>query len=93
MALFYLLLNEVVGNFVIPRIRASTMDMHASSVMFMMLAMAAAFGIPGALIATPAAAFVKAYYEEFYLLRRAPLGADPLLDDMLNRTDSRRTPH
>jgi len=32
-----------------------------------MLALASAFGLIGALIATPLTAFVKAYYETFYV--------------------------
>jgi predicted PurR-regulated permease PerM len=72
-ALFYVLMNEIVGNFVVPKIRATSMEMHASSVMFMMLWMAYAFGLAGALIATPITGFIKAYYEEFYLARRAPV--------------------
>lgn len=75
-ALFYIAMNEIVGNFVIPKVRAASMDMHASSVMFMMLFMGYAFGLPGALIATPITGFIKAFYEEFYLAERAPLDED-----------------
>lgn len=64
--LFYLVLNELMGDLVMPRIRASTMNLHPVSSLFMMLAMASAFGIAGALIATPLTAFMKAYYEEFF---------------------------
>lgn len=86
---FYIALNEVVGNFVIPKIRATSMEMHASSVMFMMLFMAYAFGLLGALIATPVTGFVKAYYEEFYLAHRAPLEQNaPSVERMLRRTTS-----
>lgn len=64
---FYLALNEIMGDLVMPRIRASTMNLHPVSTLFVMLAMASAFGLIGALIATPLTAFVKAYYETFYL--------------------------
>lgn len=64
---FFLVLNEVMGDFVMPRIRASTMNLHPVSSLFVMLAMASAFGLAGALVATPLTAFIKAYYEEFYL--------------------------
>src|SRR5690606_24431205 len=65
--IFYLALNEIMGDFVMPRVRASTMNLHPVSTLFVMLAMASAFGIAGALIATPLTAFIKAYYEEFFL--------------------------
>lgn len=65
--IFYLALNEVMGDFVMPKIRASTMNLHPVSTLFVMLAMAAAFGLIGALVATPLTAFIKAYYEAFFL--------------------------
>jgi predicted PurR-regulated permease PerM len=64
---FYLVLTELMGDFVMPRVRASTMDLHPVSTLFVMLAMGTAFGLTGALIATPLTAFIKAYYETFYL--------------------------
>jgi len=67
--LFYLIMNELMGDLVMPRVRASTMNLHPVSSLFVMLVMASAFGLPGALIATPLAAFIKAFYEEFYLAR------------------------
>ncbi|SHF45421.1 AI-2E family transporter [Flavisolibacter ginsengisoli] len=65
--IFYLATNEIMGDFVMPRIRSSTMNLHPVSTLFVMLAMASAFGLIGALIATPLTAFIKAYYETFYL--------------------------
>jgi predicted PurR-regulated permease PerM len=65
--IFYLVLNEIMGDFVMPRIQASAMNLHPVSTLFVMLAMASAFGLIGALIATPLTAFIKAYYETFYL--------------------------
>ncbi len=65
--IFYLVLNEIMGDLVMPKVRASTMNLHPVSSLFVMLAMASAFGIMGALIATPLTAFIKAYYEEFFL--------------------------
>lgn len=64
---FYILLSEILGNFVVPKIRASTMNLHPISSLIIMLAMGLAFGLIGVLIATPLTAFIKAYYEEFYL--------------------------
>ena len=66
-AIFYIAMNEVMGDFVIPKIRASTMNIHAVSTLLILLAMGSAFGLIGAFIATPLTAFIKAYYEAFYL--------------------------
>ena len=65
--LFYLGLTELTGDFVIPKVRATTMNLHPISSLIVMLAMGLAFGLMGVLIATPLTAFIKAYYEEFYL--------------------------
>lgn len=66
-AVFFLALNEVMGDFVMPRLRSSTMNIHPVSTLFLLLAMGTAFGFVGALMATPFAAIIKAFYEEFYL--------------------------
>jgi predicted PurR-regulated permease PerM len=58
------------------------MDVHPVLILFAILALAAAFGIVGALLAAPLAAIVKAYYEAFYVNRRAD---DPGLDDRVQR--------
>lgn len=65
--IFYLVLNEIMGDLVMPKVRSSTMNLHPVSSLFVMLAMGSAFGLVGALIATPLTAFIKAYYEEFFL--------------------------
>lgn len=84
--LFFIAMDNVVGNFVAPRIRASAMKLHPVSVLFVMLAMAAAFGMLGALIATPIAAVIKAYFEEFYPpARRCASGEDALIEGMVRR--------
>ena len=62
-----------------PKLRSSTMNIHPMSNLFMLLAGAAAFGLIGALLATPLAAIVKAYYEEFYL-KKFP--EDPELENL-----------
>ncbi|WP_316801515.1 AI-2E family transporter [Pedobacter frigidisoli] len=77
---FFLLLNELVSDFLMPKLRSSTMNIHPMSSLFLLLAMGTAFGLTGALLATPLAAIIKAYYEEFYL-RQFP--EDPQLE---NRT-------
>lgn len=65
-AIFYLVLDEIMGDFVIPHIRAATMKIHPVSLLIMLLALVTVFGLMGALIATPLTAFIKAYYEAFY---------------------------
>ncbi len=82
-ALFYLVMNELMGDFVVPKIRASTMNLHPVSSLFVMLAMACAFGIVGALIATPLTAFIKAYYEVFYLENKSTRGVNRQIDKIL----------
>lgn len=70
-ALFYLASNEILGNVVAPRIRGTTMQLHPVLLLFFTLAFALAFGLLGAVVATPATAFFSAYYGEFYLKRGA----------------------
>ncbi len=65
-AVFYLALDELIGDFIIPRIRSKTMKIHPVPILVMLIAMAAAFGIMGAFIATPLTAFIKAFYESFF---------------------------
>lgn len=71
-ALFYLVLNEILGDAVAPRIRGETMRIHPALLLFFTLAFTLAFGILGAVVATPAAAFFSAFYSEFYMRRRRP---------------------
>jgi predicted PurR-regulated permease PerM len=68
-AVFYLVSNEILGNVVAPRIRGTAMQLHPVLLLFFTLAFALAFGVLGAIVATPAAAFFSAYYGEFYLKR------------------------
>ena len=79
---FFLLLNELISDFVMPKLRSTTMNIHPVSLLFLLLAMTTAFGLLGALLAVPMAAIIKAYYEEFYL-KRFP--EDP---DMEQRIDN-----
>jgi predicted PurR-regulated permease PerM len=63
---FFLALDEILGDFILPKLRSNTMKIHPVSILFIVLAMGAAFGIMGALLATPMTAIIKAYYEEFF---------------------------
>ncbi|WP_406826166.1 AI-2E family transporter [Pedobacter sp. KACC 23697] len=78
---FFLLLNELISDFLMPKLRSSTMNIHPMSSLFLLLAMGTAFGLTGALLSTPLAAIIKAYYEEFYL-RQFP--EDPQLEQRTN---------
>jgi putative permease len=69
--LFYVVLNEAMSYLVTPRVRASAMNLHPVSTIFVMVAMAAAFGFWGALVAVPLTAFIKSYYEAFFLSRQS----------------------
>lgn len=85
-ALFFWVWSEVLGSLIAPRVQGGTMNVHPVFLLFVTMAMAVAFGLVGVLIAAPAAGFIRAYYEEFYLARRP---ADPRLrervDAMLRR--------
>lgn len=67
--LFYLVLQELTGDLIAPKVRGSEMKLHPVSIMFGVLAMTMAFGLLGAIIATPIVGIVKVCYEEFYLKR------------------------
>jgi putative permease len=84
-ALFFIALDEIIGDFIIPRIRSKTMKIHPVSVLVMLMAMTAAFGVMGAFIATPLVAFIKAYYETFYQRKPLPDKTDKNIDRMLFR--------
>jgi predicted PurR-regulated permease PerM len=82
---FYIVLDEIIGDFVIPRIRSKTMKIHPVSLLVMLLAMTAAFGVLGAFISTPLAAFIKAYYEVFYQKELPRQKTNQHIDRMLYR--------
>jgi predicted PurR-regulated permease PerM len=88
-ALFYWGISEFLGDFVAPRIQADAMQLHPVFLLFVTLAMVKAFGLLGAVVSTPVAGFIRAYYEEFYLARQP---ADPALEGrveaMLTRRDA-----
>jgi putative permease len=84
-AIFYIVLDEIIGDFVIPRIRSTTMKIHPATILIMIVAMSAAFGVMGAFIATPLTAFIKAYYETFYKRKLRAEKHDENIDRMLYR--------
>lgn len=69
--LFYVALNEVTSDTVAPAVRGKTMELHPVALLFTVLALAAVFGLWGALLATPLTGIAKVFYEEFWYNDRA----------------------
>lgn len=66
-AVFYLAIDELMADFIMPRVRSNIMKIHPVSILFAVMAMGVAFGFIGVLLATPLTAIVKAYYEVFWV--------------------------
>jgi predicted PurR-regulated permease PerM len=58
------------------------MNIHPVSILFILMAMASAFGVMGALLATPLTAIIKAYYEAFFCDR---FQADKKVNERIDR--------
>lgn len=86
-AVFYIAMDEIMADFVMPPLRANSMNIHPVPILFMVLAMGAAFGFAGILLATPLTAIIKAYYENFYEKR---LPADATLSARIEAIVYRR---
>lgn len=56
-----------MGDFIMPKVRSNMMKIHPASIIILLFAMGAAFGVFGIIMSTPVAAIIKAYYEEFHL--------------------------
>jgi predicted PurR-regulated permease PerM len=65
-ALLFLVVQQVENNILVPRIMASSLHLHAVSVLFFVVAMSALLGPVGILFATPACAVVKVLYQELF---------------------------
>lgn len=85
---FYVVMNELMGDLVVPYVRGETMAIHPAVILLMTLALASVFGVLGALVATPLTAIIKAYYEEFYLARH---GADDRVEERAEAVVRRQT--
>jgi hypothetical protein len=57
------------------------MNIHPVSTLSLLLAMVSAFGLTDALMATPLAAIIKPYYEEFYVSK---FNEDKLMDNKID---------
>ena len=66
-AAFYLATDELMADFIMPKVRSNTMKIHPVSILFAVMAMGVAFGFIGLLLATPLAGIIKAYYEVFWV--------------------------
>ena len=87
--IFFLAMDEIVGDFIMPKVRSSSMSLHPASIIFFLLVMGAAFGFIGILLSTPVAAFAKSFYEEFYLTRLNTDGAmDKRIDVIIHQSDA-----
>ena len=64
---FYLASDELMADFIMPKVRSNTMKIHPVAILFAVMAMGVAFGFIGILLATPLAGIIKAYYEVFWV--------------------------
>ncbi len=64
--IFFVLLSELMADFVMPRILSQNLKIHPVSTLAVLLIMGAAFGLLGAILTVPVTAIIKAYYHEFY---------------------------
>ncbi|MCZ4496591.1 MAG: hypothetical protein JWM25_1174, partial [Thermoleophilia bacterium] len=72
-AVFYVVMNEFMSDVVLPRIQSRGMDVHPAYLVVFVLAFGSAFGLLGAIVATPFAGLVSAAWSEFVLSRRPPV--------------------
>ena len=84
---FYVVMNEVMSDVVLPRIQSRSMAVHPAYLVVFVLAFASAFGLLGAVIATPVAGLVAAIWSEFVLSRRPPVAqVERRVDRLLRAT-------
>lgn len=68
--ILFFVVQQIENNLLVPRIMASTLNLHAVSVLFFVVVMGAMIGPIGILLATPVCAILKVVYREVYLKRR-----------------------
>lgn len=69
-AIFYFVMNEALGNLVTPQVSGAQMNIHPFIIILFVVVLALGFGVIGALVATPFAAFVIAHLDGFGSRRR-----------------------
>lgn len=89
-AVFLIVFDELLGNFVVPRIQAETMELHPAYILGFTVLMAFSFGVLGVLIAAPVAGMLLAHVQEFHLRGRADdARTEERVDAMLGRAPRR----
>lgn len=84
--LFYVVMNEIMGDFVTPWLQGDAMDVHPVLLLLAVLVFGSTFGLLGALLATPLMAFVVAFVHEFHVSRQEPVqSVDGRVDAILER--------
>lgn len=69
-AIFYLVMNEALGNLLTPQVSGAQMNIHPFILILFVVVLALAFGLMGALVATPFAALVVSHLDGFGSRRR-----------------------
>lgn len=64
-AAFYVIIQLLAGNLLAPLVQARTMKLHPVSIVLATVLLGSAFGLLGALIATPLTGLIKAFYDQF----------------------------
>jgi putative permease len=68
--ILFFIIQQIENNLLVPRIMASTLNLHSVSVLFFVVIMGAMIGPIGILLATPTCAIVKVIYQEVYEKRQ-----------------------
>lgn len=84
-AIFYLVMNEALGNLVTPQVSGAQMNIHPFVIIVSLVILALGFGFMGALVATPFAAFVIAHLDGFRSRERTDAAAQ-----LVSHVESRR---
>ncbi len=69
-AIFYVVMTEIMSDVVLPRIQGEAMDLHPVFLVVFVLVFGSSFGLLGAVVATPLAGLVAAAWDEFVVSRR-----------------------
>lgn len=88
-AVFVLVVQQVEGNIVIPKVQGDMAGIHPITVMFAILASSEVWGPAGMLIAVPIAAILKIVFREVYFYLVTPDGWDPR---QMSLEDTQTTP-
>lgn len=87
----FILVQQIEGNVLVPRIMAKAMKLHPVPVLFCVVAMGTLTGPIGLLLAIPLFAIAKIVYEETYLRRIAPKYASAVSNKEVNNGNSAKS--